>query len=196
MALILRDESDGRHTHVDERHLLERCRKGDERAWAELVNRYWGLAFRIAYRILRNKEDAEDAAQEAFVQVYRSLPTFQHRSNFRTWFYRIVVRTAMAHLPTTPTEPLEKSLEAEVLERAYEDPEKIVLAHEKERLFDWAIEQLPPDWRAILVLREIEGLSYAEIAEILGIPIGTVESRLFRARKRLRQLLEPILGDE
>lgn len=181
---------------MDERHLLERCRKGDERAWAELVNRYWGLAFRIAYRILRNKEDAEDAAQEAFVQVYRSLPTFQHRSNFRTWFYRIVVRTAMAHLPTTPTEPLEKSLEAEVLERAYEDPEKIVLAHEKERLFDWAIEQLPPDWRAILVLREIEGLSYAEIAEILGIPIGTVESRLFRARKRLRQLLEPILGDE
>ncbi|MCX7643246.1 MAG: RNA polymerase sigma factor, partial [Armatimonadetes bacterium] len=71
----MRDGKSGRHVHVDERHLLERCGKGDERAWAELVNRYWGLAFRIAYRILRNKEDAEDAAQEAFVQVYRSLPT-------------------------------------------------------------------------------------------------------------------------
>ncbi|MCS7187163.1 MAG: sigma-70 family RNA polymerase sigma factor [Armatimonadetes bacterium] len=181
---------------MDERHLLERCGKGDERAWAELVNRYWGLAFRIAYRILRNKEDAEDAAQEAFVQVYRSLPTFQHRSNFRTWFYRIVVRVAMAHLSSESAEPLEESAEAEILECAREDPEKILLAREREQLLDWAIQQLPPDWRAVLVLREIEGLSYAEIAEILGIPIGTVESRLFRARKKLRQILEPILGDE
>ena len=181
---------------MDERHLLERCRKGDERAWVELVNRYWGLAFRIAYRILRNKEDAEDAVQEAFVQVFRSLPTFQHRSNFRTWFYRIVVRVAMARLPTEPVEPLEEGVEAEILECAHEDPEKIILVREKEQILDWAIQQLPPDWRTVLVLREVEGLSYAEIAEILGIPIGTVESRLFRARKKLRQILEPIFGDE
>lgn len=181
---------------MDEQRLLERCRKGDEKAWAELVNRYWGLAFRVAFRILRNKEDAEDAAQEAFVQVYRSLTGFRHESNFRTWFYRIVVRTAMAHLQSEPTEPLDEEIKDEILSGAHEDPESIVLARERAQLLEQAIQQLPPNWRAVLVLREIEGLSYAEISEILGIPIGTVESSLFRARKKLRQLLGKLLGEE
>jgi RNA polymerase sigma-70 factor (ECF subfamily) len=90
---------------------------------------------------------------------------------------------------------LDESQEIELVERAHEDPESVVLAHERSQLLDWAIQQLPPDWRTVFVLRELEGLSYAEIAEVLGIPIGTVESRLFRARQRLRQLLKPLLSD-
>jgi RNA polymerase sigma-70 factor (ECF subfamily) len=180
---------------VEEERLLERCRKGDERAWAEVVNRYWGLAFRVAYRILRHKEEAEDAVQDAFVQVYLALRNFRHQSQFRTWFYRIVVNCALARLPPSPVESLDESQEIELVERAHEDPESVVLAHERSQLLDWAIQQLPPDWRTVFVLRELEGLSYAEIAEVLGIPIGTVESRLFRARQRLRQLLKPLLSD-
>ncbi|MFA0746670.1 RNA polymerase sigma factor [Fervidibacter sp.] len=180
---------------MEEERLLERCRKGDERAWAEIVNRYWGLAFRVAYRILRHKEEAEDAVQDAFVQVYLALRNFRQQSQFRTWFYRIVVNCALARLPPSPVESLDESQEIELVERAHEDPESVVLAHERSQLLDWAIQQLPPDWRTVFVLRELEGLSYAEIAEVLGIPIGTVESRLFRARQRLRQLLKPLLSD-
>ncbi len=175
--------------------MLERCRKGDERAWAEIVNRYWGLAFRVAYRILRHKEEAEDAAQDAFVQVYLALRNFRYQSQFRTWFYRIVVNCALARLPPSPVELLDESQQVELVEGAHEDPESIVLARERAQLLDWAIQQLPPEWRTVFVLRELEGLSYAEIAEVLGIPIGTVESRLFRARQHLRKLLKPLLGD-
>jgi RNA polymerase sigma factor (sigma-70 family) len=127
--------------------LLERCRKGDERAWAEIVNRYWGLAFRVAYRILRHKEEAEDAVQDAFVQVYLALRNFRHQSQFRTWFYRIVVNCALARLPPSPVESLDESQEIELVERAHEDPESVVLAHERSQLLDWAIQQFCPPTR-------------------------------------------------
>jgi len=101
----------------------------------------------------------------------------------------------LARLPPSVAESLDESQQIELVEGAHEDPEGIVLARERSQLLDWAIQQLPPEWRTVFVLRELEGLSYAEIAEVLGIPIGTVESRLFRARQRLRQLLKPLLGN-
>jgi RNA polymerase sigma-70 factor (ECF subfamily) len=116
---------------VEEERLLERCRQGDEGAWAEIVNRYWGLSFRVAYRILRQKEEAEDAAQNAFVQVYLALPNFRHQSQFRTWFYRIVVNCALARLPPSPMELLDEIQQVELFEGAHEDTEGIVLARER-----------------------------------------------------------------
>ncbi len=178
---------------MEEGRLLERCRKGEAAAWEELVRRYWGFAYRIAYRILRHREDAEDAAQDAFVQIYRSLSSFHGASQFRTWFYRIVVNAALARLPPVHWEPLDSTQQEALVDGITEDPEAIVLMRERAALLDWAIQQLPPDFRTVLVLREVEGLKYAEIAEILDIPVGTVESRLFRARQILRKLLKPLM---
>ncbi len=174
---------------MDEGRLLERCRKGDAAAWEELVRRYWGFAFRIAYRLLRQREEAEDAAQDAFLRLYQTLDSFRGQAQFRTWFYRIVVNAALARLPKVEHEPLEEQVWTAIVEEADKDPEALVLQREQQRLLETAIQQLPPELRVVFILREAEGLRYVEIAEILGIPIGTVESRLFRARSLLRQWL-------
>ncbi|MCS7223528.1 MAG: sigma-70 family RNA polymerase sigma factor [Armatimonadetes bacterium] len=175
---------------MDEERLLDRCRQGDGYAWHQLVRSYWGFCYRLAYHLLRSREDAEDAAQDALLQVYRSLSSFRGESSFRTWLYRIVINCCRAKMrrssPLTQVANEEGNGEQELVEQP--DLDRM----EKADALNWALNQLSEELRTVFILREVEGLTYSEISQTLGIPIGTVESRLHRARKTLRDLLKRI----
>ncbi len=176
---------------MDETLLLERCRKGDAKAWEELVRRYWGFCYRLSYHLLQSREDAEDVAQEALLQVYRALPNFRGDSSFRTWLYRIVINCCHAkrrkeQATTEATEEQEEGRSANEETFGLEGADKVYAIR-------WALARLPDDLRVTFLLREVDGFTYGEIAETLGIPIGTVESRLHRARKQLREMLRGLM---
>ena len=178
---------------MDERELVRRARSGDAESFGALVELYRDRIVRLV-RGLVPERDAEDVAQDAFVKAFRKLPEFDGRSRFFTWIYRIATNTAMdwrkreryrrhADLPTGP--------EGDDASPA-DDPGPGVAAQRRElaAAIDKAIAALPEHYHTIVVLREVQGLSYEEIAETLAISKGTVESRLFRARERLRRALE------
>ena len=183
---------------------VAKAAKGDHEAFRELVERYQSRAYGLALRVMRDEESARDVVQEAFLKAYRSLDRFEGRSSFYTWFYRVVMNSC---LDAKRRQPAGRYVEWDE-QRAMQtptatgmdavDPDRQRAAGpsgelERAQLRDAlrrAIEQLPDDARQTLVLREVDGLSYAEIAEALEIPKGTVMSRLHHARKRLRTLLE------
>ena len=185
----------------DERDLIARCRAGDLAAFEPLVEKYRQRVWRLAYQVLRDREEAWDVAQEAFVRAYQSLPEFRGDSAFYTWLFRIVVNLATdrrrqrhARVRALGGEPVSE----DVWERTAADPGpppdlEASRAETRERVTR-ALDALPPHHRTIIILGDIEGLSYREIAEVLGCPIGTVMSRLHNARKRLKALLGPLLG--
>ena len=180
--------------------VVERARKGDHAAFRVLVERYEGRAFRLAVRVLRDEEQARDAVQDAFIKVYGSLDRFQGRSGFYTWLYRIVMNQCLDRKRRDKSDR-EVEWKDEVESHALEDapplfgdpapggPEAQVERLELRKIMADAIESLPDDARRTIQLREIDGLSYKEIAEALGIPKGTVMSRLHYARRRLQELL-------
>lgn len=173
---------------------MDRVRAGDLDAFGALVNRHQHrlVGFvRLMMSSAPDRDAAEDVAQEAFLRAYRSLGQFRGQSTFRTWLYQIatnVARTQSARRrDRKETQEPEGSHERE--RPSSEDVEGRVIAHDQLRR---ALKELPDDWREALVLRDIEGLEYREIADVLGIPMGTVESRIFRGRKRLKAaLMEP-----
>jgi RNA polymerase sigma-70 factor (ECF subfamily) len=183
---------------------VARAAKGDHEAYRVLVQRYQGRAYGLALRVMRDEEQAKDVVQEAFLKAYRSLDRFEGRSSFFTWFYRVVMNLCLDAKRREPAGRRvewddEHALEAPVgsgLDSV--DPGSAHAAGPAEQLervelretLQRAIEGLPDDARRTLVLREVDGLSYAEIAEVLGIPKGTVMSRLHHARRRMRALLE------
>lgn len=185
----------------NENELIARCQAGDLTAFEPLVEQYRARVWRVAYQLLRNREDALDVAQEAFVRAFQSLPKFRGESAFYTWLFRIVVnlvtdyrRQRATRARALGTEPVD----AEEWARTVADPGsppdlEAGRAQERERI-SGALESLPPHYRTVIILSDIEGLSYREIAEVLGCPIGTVMSRLHNARRRLRALLGPLLG--
>lgn len=185
----------------DDSELIERCRAGDLSAFEPLVEKYRQRVWRLAFQILRDREEAWDVAQEAFVRAYQSLPTFRGQSAFYTWVFRIVVNLATdrrrqrgARARAFGGEPVS----AEEWERTVADsaagPELLAARAEERRLIGKALDALSPDHRTVIMLNDIEGLTYREVAEVLRIPMGTVMSRLHNARKRLRALLGPLLG--
>ena len=165
---------------------------GSEAAFGELVDRYKDRVFRLLSRYCRDSVECEDLAQDVFLKVFRKLHTFKHDSQFFTWLYRITVNAATDHLSRAGTRKLRLVEDAAVFERGDQEdasPTASLEAQELAQITRAIVDQLPEKFRTILVLREFEGLSYTEIAEVLEIQLGTVESRLFRARQRFKDAL-------
>lgn len=182
---------------VDDRQLIDECLKGRTEAYGELVRRYQDRVYNTVFRLLGQAEDAQDVAQETFLNAFHSLDSFKGDSQFFTWLYRIAVNAAISlkrkqrvalrlehgyragAVSAEPTDVSEWSQPGLALEKA-----------DEERRMQEVLNRLSPDHRSVLVLKEIDGLKYEDIAEVLQVPIGTVRSRLFRAREELRELLE------
>jgi RNA polymerase sigma-70 factor (ECF subfamily) len=183
---------------------VDRARAGEAAAFEALVKRHQGAAFALAYQMVRHREDAQDIAQEAFVRAFRGLRDFQGQAAFKTWLHRIVVNLALDALrrrvrqPAAPyddaREPGDEARE-EAGTRPDENPDRALQARETREAIRMALEELPAPQRAALLLREVEGLSYQEIAEVLECALGTVMSRLHYARRRLQERLRPLLEE-
>jgi len=177
-------------TDVSNLELITQAQQGDRRAFGELVRRHREGVVNVVYRMCGDANLAQDAAQEAFVRAWQHLPSYQPRSPFRNWVYRIATNVA---LDVLRRERETVDVDALPLAASDEGPEAAVEGKERGEWVRQAVLALPPASRAVLVLREYEGLSYREIADTLGIPIGTVMSRLNYARNRLRESLAPYL---
>jgi len=181
---------------MDEEGLIAAAQQGDTTAFNRLVLHYQDLAYTVAYRIMSDPDAAADATQEAFISAYRGLPRFRHGS-FKAWLMRIVTNACYDELRRRKRRPQE-SLDALYLKDPgpvslpnppLESPEQHVQRQELTHLLQAGIALLPDDQRAALVLSDVQGFSYAEIAEVMGVPTGTIKSRLHRARARLRDYL-------
>src|SRR6476469_2370343 len=193
--------------HVGDREvdqqLVERAQRGDKRAFELLVAKYQRKLGRLLSRFVRDQAEVEDVTQEAFIKAYRALPGFRGESAFYTWLYRIGINTAKNYLvalgrraPTTTgfdNEEAEGFEDAEQL-RDSSTPESELEGKEIAATVNRAMDALPKDLRTAITLREIEGLSYEEIAVVMNCPIGTVRSRIFRAREAIAEKLRPLLG--
>lgn len=185
--------------------LVARVQRGDKRAFDLLVLKYQRKIMRLLSRMVRDPSEVEDVAQEAFIKAYRALPQFRGDSAFYTWLYRIAINTARnwqvanARRPSTPN-----AIEAEDGETFsaidnltdISTPESVLASRQIVATVNAAIHTLPEDLRTAIVLREIEGMSYEDIAQSMGCPIGTVRSRIFRAREAIAAQLRPVLGSD
>ena len=181
--------------------LVRRVQRGERGAFDLLVLRYQHKVVKLVARLLRDPTEAEDVAQEAFVKAYRALGSFRGDSAFYTWLYRIAVNTARNVMASRQRRPLDYEVELTESEqsavenrmRHTDTPEAAVLSEEIHQTVNRAVEQLPEDLRTAIILREVEGLSYEEIAEAMECPVGTVRSRIFRAREAIDRSLKPLL---
>ncbi len=181
--------------------LVRRVQRGERGAFDLLVLRYQHKVVKLVARLLRDPTEAEDVAQEAFVKAYRALGSFRGDSAFYTWLYRIAVNTARNVMASRQRRPLDYEVELSESEQSAVDnrmqhsdtPEAAALTEEIHQTVNLAVEQLPEDLRTAIVLREVEGLSYEEIAEAMDCPVGTVRSRIFRAREAIDRSLKPLL---
>ena len=183
--------------------LVQRAQKGDKRAFEMLVIKYQRKLARLLGRLVRDQAEVEDVTQEAFIKAYRALPSFRGDSAFYTWLYRIGINTAKNYLVSSnrraPTVTTYDNEEAEGFEdgdqlRETNTPENLLASKQIAETVNAAVMALPEELRAAITLREIEGLSYEEIAELMNCPIGTVRSRIFRAREAIAEKLRPQLG--
>lgn len=186
-----------------DQQLVERAQRGDKHAFELLVAKYQRRLQRLISRFVRDAAEAEDVTQETFIKAYRALPAFRGDSAFYTWLYRIGINTAKNYLVAlkrrAPTSTLFDSEESESFEGAdllqdTNTPENELMSKQVAAVVNATLMKLPDDLRTALTLREIEGLSYEEIAEIMSCPIGTVRSRIFRARETVATNLRPLLG--
>lgn len=185
--------------------LVARVQKGDKRAFDLLVLKYQRKIMRLLARMLNNQAEIEDIAQETFIKAYRALPQFRGESAFYTWLYRIAINTARNWLSSNQRKMLVsdtfETKEGETFSQSdnlidIDTPESRMVSSEIAQTVNRAIEELPEDLRTAIVLREIEGLSYEEIAQTMECPIGTVRSRIFRAREAIAARLKPVLGQD
>jgi len=186
-----------------DQQLVERAQRGDKHAFELLVSKYQRKLARLLSRFIRDSTEVEDVTQEAFIKAYRALPSFRGDSAFYTWLYRIGINTAKNYLvamgrraPTTTdidTEEAEGFEEGEQL-RDLNTPENELMSRQVAETVNQTLAGLPEELRTAITLREIEGLSYEDIANIMNCPIGTVRSRIFRAREAIAARLRPLLG--
>jgi RNA polymerase sigma-70 factor (ECF subfamily) len=187
--------------------LVKRVQRGDKTAFDLLVRKYQHKVVKLVLRYVRNPAEAEDIAQEAFIKAYRALPQFRGDSAFYTWMYRIAINTAKNSLASRDRSPIAYDLDLTDPEESHgvqarlqdpDTPEGMALTEEIRGIVNSAIEGLPEELKTAIVLRELDGLSYEEIAAAMECPVGTVRSRIFRAReaidKRLREVFEGGLG--
>lgn len=188
--------------NVDQK-LVERVQRGDKNAFNLLVTKYQHKVANLVSRYVKNHSDVPDIVQEAFIKAYRALPNFRGDSAFYTWLYRIAVNCAKNHLVASGRKPPGSDIEIEDAEvydsgealRENASPEKLLLTAEIKQVIFKTIEQLPEDLRTAINLRELEGLSYEEIATIMDCPVGTVRSRIFRARDAVDKKIRPLLHE-
>lgn len=185
-----------------DQQLVERVQRGDKQAFGLLVEKYQRKLGRLLSRFIRDQAEVEDVVQEAFIKAYRALPNFRGESAFYTWLYRIGINTAKNYLVAMGRRPqTTNEIEVEDAEnfedgdelRTMDTPETELMTKEIAKTVQLAIESLPEDLKTAIVLREIEGLSYEEIATVMDCPIGTVRSRIFRARDSISERLRPLL---
>jgi RNA polymerase sigma-70 factor (ECF subfamily) len=193
---------DEENTAVQDRDLVDRASRGDRGAFQMLVERYQKRVYGIAYGMVYNADDALDISQEAFIRVHRYLDSFQGSSSFYTWLYRIVVNLCVDHLRRKSHEAavdyddtLQHTDTSELQPSAIGDPVRSLGDRELGAQLERALQQLSPIHRAVLQLREVEGLSYQEMAKVMGCSVGTIMSRLFHARKRMQKMLAGYLDD-
>src|SRR5579872_517901 len=186
---------------VSDLSLVRRVQSGDKGAFDALVRKYQHKLVKLVMRYVRNPAEAEDIAQEAFIKAYRALPQFRGDSAFYTWLYRIAINTAKNALAARDRNPVSYELDmqngeesSDVVNRLKdpETPEGLALTEEIRNTVNRAIEALPEDLRTAIVLRELEGLSYEEIAASMDCPVGTVRSRIFRAREAIDRSLREV----
>jgi RNA polymerase sigma-70 factor, ECF subfamily len=185
-----------------DRELVARAQRGDKRAFELLVEKYQRKLARLLSRFIRDPAEVEDVTQEAFIKAYRALPAFRGDSAFYTWLYRIGINTAKNYLMAlgrrAPTSTEVEAEDAEGFEdgeqlRDINTPESMLLSAEIARTVNATIDELPEELRTAIQLREIEGMSYEDIARVMDCPIGTVRSRIFRAREAIAGRLRPLL---
>lgn len=184
---------------TDDSELVKRCQQGDRAGFDELVRRHYALAYNIAYRMLGDHDRAADATQAAILRAYRAVPRFRHDASFSTWLYRIVTNVCLDQLRrhergarslTLVGDDDEAALDEMEIRDDSGDPAAAAEQQERQELVQRALLRLAPDHRAVLVMYDLSGLSYEEVAGALDIPLGTVKSRLNRARHALKQELE------
>jgi len=185
----------------NDQQLVQRVQKGDKAAFDLLVRKYQHRVLKLVSRFVNDAAEAEDVSQEAFLKAYRALPAFRGDSAFYTWLYRIAINTAKNTLVSNRRRPVDFDLDLQDPEqhdrqamlKDGDTPEGVLLTDEIRGVVERALEQLPEDLRTAIVLRELEGLSYEEIAEAMDCPVGTVRSRIFRAREAIDKRLKPLL---
>lgn len=187
--------------NATDKEIIERVKDGEKEAYDLLVLKYQQRVINLISRFVKNHSDALDVSQETFIKVYRALPNFRGESAFYTWLYRIAVNTAKNHL-TVQSRKITKSdydvsdieqIEGNMSLTEQTTPESLLVKDELQETILKTIENLPEDLKSAIMLREIEGLSYEEIAEVMECPIGTVRSRIFRAREMIDSKIKPLL---
>ena len=184
--------------------LVKRVQKGDKKAFDPLVIKYQQRIANLISRFIRDPDEVLDVTQEAFIKAYRALPNFRGDSQFYTWLYRVAINTAKNHLATLSRRPPQGDIEAEIAEqmdmgtrlKEQETPERLAEQADLKAVILDAVDQLPEELKTALTLREIDGLSYDEIAEAMDCPIGTVRSRIFRAREAVDKAIKPLMGHD
>lgn len=182
--------------------LVQNVQRGDRRAFDVLVLRYQQRIVKLIMRYVHDPAEAQDVAQEAFIKAYRALPSFRGESAFYTWLYRIAINTAKNHLVSLQRRPVDYSLdlqdpenyEANARLRDEDSPEGIAMQEELRQAVERTISTLPEELRTAIMLREIDGLSYEEIATAMECPVGTVRSRIFRAREAIDASIAALAG--
>ena len=186
-----------------DQELVERVQSGEKAAFDILVRKYEHKLANVISRYIHDQSEVLDVAQDAFIKAYRALPNFRGDSAFYTWLYRIAINTAKNHLVAASRRPPKDDINAEEAEqfdagsglKEYATPERLALRSELAGTIQDAIEALPEELRVAIVLRELEGLSYEEIASAMDCPIGTVRSRIFRARDAIDKQIRPLLDE-
>ena len=186
-----------------DQELVERVQSGEKAAFDILVRKYEHKLANVISRYIHDQSEVLDVAQDAFIKAYRALPNFRGDSAFYTWLYRIAINTAKNHLVAASRRPPKDDINAEEAEqfdagsglKEYATPERLALRSELAGTIQEAIEALPEELRVAIVLRELEGLSYEEIASAMECPIGTVRSRIFRARDAIDKQIRPLLDE-
>lgn len=188
--------------NLTDRDLVERVQRGDKRAFDLLVMKYQNKIISLISRYIRDQAEVMDVAQEAFIKAYRALPGFRGESAFYTWLYRIATNTAKNHLISNNRRQYDVDIDDESSTYTEQDlglqeiesPESLLVKDQVERVVFETIEQLPDELRTAITLRELEGMSYEEIAQVMECPVGTVRSRIFRAREAIDVKLKAMLG--
>lgn len=186
---------------LTDQQIVEKVQRGDKNAYSLLVTKYQHKVAHLVSRYVKNSGDVADVTQEAFIKAYRALPNFRGDSAFYTWLYRIAVNSAKNYLVSQSRKPPANDVDADEADfydgsdalKEQNSPERSLMSDELERVLFETVEKLPEDLRMAITLREMEGLSYEDIAKVMDCPVGTVRSRIFRAREAIDKVLQPML---